>query len=59
VETTIISLNSINQMIFVMDHCCRFFEVWAELLQMYYSDELRLQRAKGLGGGDTQSEEAG
>jgi hypothetical protein len=46
-------------MIFVMDHCCRFFEVWAELLQMYYSDKLRLQRAKGLGGGDTQSEEAG
>jgi hypothetical protein len=31
-KTVIISLSSINQLIFVMETCCVFFEVWAEFL---------------------------
>jgi hypothetical protein len=38
-----ISLNNINQLIFVMVKCCVLFEVWTEFFK-YYLDELRLQR---------------
>jgi hypothetical protein len=35
-EQTVISVNSINQLIFVMETCCVFFVVGTELLNIIY-----------------------
>jgi hypothetical protein len=44
-QTRIISLNSINKLIFAMETCYIFFLARTECLS-YYLDELRLQRVK-------------
>jgi hypothetical protein len=47
-QTAIISLNSINQLRFVMMKCGVLFEVRTEFLNNTYLDEHRLQRVNPL-----------